>query len=185
MPTEYTLADLSRLTGVSPRTVRYYIASGLLPAPLGQGLAARYSEDHLDRLRLIRKLQSAHLPLAEIRRRLEALPEGQVTAVADAAPAAEVSESALEYVSALLRPAAPPDPLAQAALPVPAAAMPTPAPPPPHATASASREPDRAQWERISLDQDIELHVRRPLTRHQNKRVERLISIARQLLQEE
>ncbi|MEO6350450.1 MAG: hypothetical protein ABIP53_07345 [Candidatus Limnocylindrales bacterium] len=48
-----------------------------------------------------------------------------------------------------------------------------------------STEPDRAQWERISLHPDVELHIRRPLTRTQNKRVERLISIARELLEEE
>jgi hypothetical protein len=42
----------------------------------------------------------------------------------------------------------------------------------------------RSHWERISLDPDVELHVRRPLTRTANKRVERLITIARQLFEE-
>jgi hypothetical protein len=41
--------------------------------------------------------------------------------------------------------------------------------------------PERSQWERIVLEPDVELHVRRPLTRHQNKRVERLIAFAREL----
>ena len=44
---------------------------------------------------------------------------------------------------------------------------------------------DRSQWERIVLAPDIELHVRRPLSRTQNKRVDRLLTIARELLEED
>ena len=43
----------------------------------------------------------------------------------------------------------------------------------------------RSQWDRIALTPNIEIHVRRPLGRLENKRVERLITIARQLLREE
>ena len=46
-------------------------------------------------------------------------------------------------------------------------------------------EPGRSQWERISLDPDIELHVRHPLTRQNKKAVARLIAIARQLFEED
>jgi len=177
MPTEYTLSDLVKLTGVSPRTVRYYIAQGLLPSPTQQGPGSRYTEAHVDRLRLIRKLQSAHLPLAEIRRQIGALPDDQLATMADRLPASEPSPgSALDYIQDVLHgDRNETTTFASAAFPMPAAAAP----------ATAAAEPDRAQWERISLDPDIELHIRRPLTRQQNKRVERLISIARQLLEEE
>jgi hypothetical protein len=40
----------------------------------------------------------------------------------------------------------------------------------------------RSQWDRIALTPDVELHVRRPLSRPDNKRVERLIAVARQIL---
>ena len=40
---------------------------------------------------------------------------------------------------------------------------------------------DRSQWECVTLAPDVELHVRRPLSRIQNRRVERLLEIARQL----
>ncbi len=40
---------------------------------------------------------------------------------------------------------------------------------------------ERSQWERIALTPDIELHVRRPLSRRDNRLVERLIAFARQL----
>jgi hypothetical protein len=43
----------------------------------------------------------------------------------------------------------------------------------------------RSQWDRIALTPNIEIHVRRPLGRLENRRVERLITIARQVLREE
>lgn len=48
-----------------------------------------------------------------------------------------------------------------------------------------SSTPDRSSWERITLSPDIELHVRRPLSRQQNRFLGRLIQLARKLLQEE
>jgi len=45
--------------------------------------------------------------------------------------------------------------------------------------------PVRAQWERLAIAPDVELHVRRPLTREANRRVEQLISIARHIFEEE
>ena len=61
MPSDYSLSELAKLADVSPRTVRYYIAQGLLPSPVQQGPNTRYTDAHLDRLRLIRRLQAAHL----------------------------------------------------------------------------------------------------------------------------
>jgi hypothetical protein len=40
---------------------------------------------------------------------------------------------------------------------------------------------DRAQWERIALTPDVEVHVRRPLSREDNRRVESLLEKARDL----
>ena len=76
----YSLADLARLADVTPRTVRYYVAQGLLPSPDAAGPATRYGEGHLARLRLIRRLQRDHLPLAEIRARLERMGDDEVEA---------------------------------------------------------------------------------------------------------
>jgi hypothetical protein len=56
------------------------------------------------------------------------------------------------------------------------------APPPPPV---ADAEPDRSTWERVALTPDVELHLRRPLDRQTNKRVDRLIRIARELLEED
>jgi DNA-binding transcriptional MerR regulator len=58
-PEEYPIRELAERAGVSVRTVRYYIQEGLLPAPDTQGRFASYTEEHLDRLELIRRLKEA------------------------------------------------------------------------------------------------------------------------------
>src|SRR5690349_24793846 len=80
----YTLTELSAFAGVTPRTIRYYIAQGLLPAVGQSGPGAKYDDRHLARLRLIRRLQAEHLPLAEIRRRLDGLSENDIRELAGA-----------------------------------------------------------------------------------------------------
>ncbi|MET0773003.1 MAG: MerR family transcriptional regulator, partial [Candidatus Limnocylindrales bacterium] len=161
MPNEtgYAITDLASLAGVTPRTIRYYISVGLIPAPEQQGRAARYGEDHLRRIRLIRRLQEQHLPLAEIRSRLSALSDDEVAA-ALTAPDPEPAGSALDYIRSL---ASRPAPRAAEAPPIwhtedaaaPALAPPLPAPSPAYAT-----KPVAAVWERIPLAPDVELHVR-------------------------
>lgn len=153
----FDLSDLCQLGGVTARTVRYYVQQGLLPSP-GLGAGARYGEGHLARLRLIRRMQAEHLPLAEIRRRLEELDDAAVQALLEAASPRGSGESAVDYVRSVL------------------GASGAPARP---ATAA------RAQWERIALAPDIELHVRRPLSREDNRRVERLLERAQELFREE
>jgi hypothetical protein len=61
-------------------------------------------------------------------------------------------------------------------------ASPAPAGGPPPA---AAQTVERSQWERIALAPDVELHIRRPLTRAQQKGIDRLVTIARELLEED
>lgn len=214
---EFSLAELTDLADVTPRTIRYYIAQGLLPPPVGGGPASRYSIGHLERLRLIRELQRQHLPLAEIRNRLERLSDEEVGALAsslDRRQAETAPGSALDYIRTVLGtpPRAAPVP-GRTSIPAPAPPRPAPAIPPvparptpaesaaPHAAVREVMAPDaeppagpqpapaaqaaRSQWERIALAPDIELHVRRPLSRLQNRAVDRLVAVARQLLEED
>ena len=44
---------------------------------------------------------------------------------------------------------------------------------------------ERSQWDRIAVAPDVEIHIRRPLARAQQKGVDRLVAIARELLEEE
>ena len=62
----YSIGELTARADVSERTVRYYITLKLLPKPEGKGRWTRYTEDHLNRLILIRRLRDGHMPLSEI-----------------------------------------------------------------------------------------------------------------------
>jgi DNA-binding transcriptional MerR regulator len=73
-----SLAELTEAAGVSVRTVRYYIAEGLLPPPHGSGPASFYVPAHLERLQLIGRLKDAYLPLKEIRRRLDGVEDPEL-----------------------------------------------------------------------------------------------------------
>ena len=193
----FSLTDLARLADVTPRTIRYYISQGLLAAPTGSGQAARYGEGHLARLRLIRRLQREHLPLAEIRSRLVGLSDEDVRLlVADETRGAATADrfgDRLHPAGARRSPDVGTGGAGQRrrrrcscerrphGVGSRRALAPS-APPPPPAT---DAEPDRSTWERVALTPDVELHLRRPLDRQTNKRVDRLIRIARELLEED
>jgi len=173
---EYTLADLAKLADVTPRTIRFYIAQGLLPSPEQQGPRTTYTDEHLERLRTIKALQVAHLPLAEIRARLRGESIQDVASVILPSEPAQASESAVDYIRGVL--GAPPAPVTPARPVAPAPAVRSVSP-------AAQSEPDRSQWDRVEITPDIEIHLRRPMTRTDNKRVLRLIEYARQLFREE
>ena len=68
---DYTLKDLAMITRLDPRTIRFYIAQKLLKGPDGKGRHAKYSEYHLKRLEVIKKLSRKYkMPLKEIRSHL-------------------------------------------------------------------------------------------------------------------
>jgi DNA-binding transcriptional MerR regulator len=126
------LAELTEAAGVSARTVRYYVAEGLLSPPVAAGAKSFYSRGHLDRLRLIARFKASYLPLKEIRRRLAALDDAGVRAQlveplhgADAS-AGEERDSAASYVGRLLQPSPRPLP----ASPFPSSATMPPSMPP-------------------------------------------------------
>ena len=73
-----TIEELSTAVDLPVRTIRYYIAEGLIAGPGGRGKAALYDEDHVARLRLIRRLSSERLPLADIKPRLGGLSTAEV-----------------------------------------------------------------------------------------------------------
>lgn len=112
--TRYTIGDLADAAGVTPRTIRYYTAEGLLPPPDARGRHALYGSEHLSRLLLIARLKDAYLPLGEIKARLDQLTHGQVEALLDEyrqAPQAPAPSSAADYIAQVLTAqAAPPAP---------------------------------------------------------------------------
>jgi len=72
MNTFRTLAELSEQSGLPARTIRFYIARGLLAGPVKSGRRAVYTAEHLARLDMIQKLQAEGRMLAEIAHDLSA-----------------------------------------------------------------------------------------------------------------
>lgn len=72
------ISDLARQTGVSVRTIRYYIMEGLLPSPQVRGRYSVYDEEYLHRIKLIKILKDAYLPLSKIRELLSNLTPDEI-----------------------------------------------------------------------------------------------------------
>jgi hypothetical protein len=151
----------------------------------------------------MKRLRQEHLPLAEIRAKLGELTDHEISTLVAAEEPVRPSTSALDYIRTVLGPrdrvpanARAPQPpqsytLGRLAMPLIRATNEAPGLPEWAATPRPSQSPaepqpiERSQWEHLSLGPNIELHVRRPLSRLENKRVERLITIARQVLKED
>ena len=117
----YWISELADMTGVSTRTIRYYIEEGLLPSPEIQGKYAVFDEEYVYRLKLIKFLKDAYLPLREIKLLLDQWDIGKIRDKlaefeqdpAEAArnlgivapstlPSSEIKESASEYLSQVM-----------------------------------------------------------------------------------
>ena len=79
----YKIDELARASGMSVRTVRYYVQRGLLPAAAFRGKDTAYDHGHLMRLRAIRRLQEAFFPLDAIAVELDGRTAHEIEAIAD------------------------------------------------------------------------------------------------------
>lgn len=100
----YTIGELAKAAGTTPRTVRYYQAEGLLPEAGMRGRYTVYDQTHLDRLRVIQQLKRAYLPLAAIRAQIERLTPEQIHLLVahDVHVLPEDAAEASRYVAELL-----------------------------------------------------------------------------------
>ena len=195
-----TLAELTEAADVSTRTVRYYIAEGLLPPPEGAGPSSVYTAGHLARLSLIGRLKAAYWPLKEIRRRLAGLSDAEVEAALlelDFEPEGAPSHAdaamapARDYLAVLEQRATyrtQPLPLREPAPPAPPVSSPSTPPLAAPARAEVLGELSLelevevgSLWRRIPLGEDAELVIsERAYTRHR-ERIEWLIRWARKV----
>jgi DNA-binding transcriptional MerR regulator len=173
---ELTIGEVAERSGVTRRTIRYYVEIGLLPPPSGAGKAAVYGDEHLERLELIKKLQSMRLSLEEIREELAGRRRHMVadmasrevaSAMMNAAPMTPApATTAAEYI-ARLRELEPAYEQRMVAKPV-----------------ERGAEYDAEPWVRVTITPDVELHVRRRGARSQ-RWLWRLVKEARRILEEE
>jgi DNA-binding transcriptional MerR regulator len=202
----YTISELAQAANVTTRTVRYYVAEGLLPPPDSSGRSASYGEEHLERLELIKLLKEEFLPLSEIKSLLEGLDDEAVRELLTQRrpePPKPEPETAKAYLQTLLDPPKSPSLMrqvvaAKADSGTPSMPQARPAVAGARSGPSAQRSPvahdgERAEtaheyatiWQRYALHPDIELHVRQ--TSHEgalNERLDRLILEIRRLIEE-
>lgn len=180
---EYTIGELAKAAAVTPRTIRFYTAEGLLPPPVVRGKFGFYTHEHLLRLRAIAALKEAFLPLSAIRAQLAALAPEELAALAAEDRSGRPS-TASEYVRELMArrglrgevgfsvpPAAPAD----------AAGSPRPQP---QVRPRSTAVPRSETWERVVLADGLELLARLPLSPAARELRESILEFARSQGQE-
>jgi DNA-binding transcriptional MerR regulator len=100
-----TIQELADRAEVTTRTIRYYVEQGVLPPP-ERGRPAEYTEEHVARLALIKRLKEQYLPLEEIRDTMQRLSLEEVEALAAQHSPQEAQtqklDSAAEYITNVL-----------------------------------------------------------------------------------
>lgn len=191
----YSIGELARLAGVTPRTIRYYTGEGLLPPPKARGRYASYSGAHLRRLREIAELKAAYLPLSAIRERLAGSDPAQAPGGAGrsqsearsslALPGVRrgaIGESGAAYMQAGGGPPVSADPfhLTPATLQTGRVEF------FPEELLGEEGEPEPpTRWQRIVLAPGVELTVREPISPRRRAKLDALIAAARDQLRAE
>ncbi|MTW18368.1 MerR family transcriptional regulator [Rhodoplanes serenus] len=192
---EPSLADLAASSGLEPRTIRSWVAQGLLPPPLSRGPAARYPADTLSRLLAIRTMRDAlGMSLTDIRKELLVASPEQIAAYASRAETVakpsqatgNPASSALDYIASLRARAPQPAPFLTAEATPPRPRTATGIEALEHRLGQGRPEPARKaraeEWLRIPVTPDVELTVRGPLDAEQRMRLERCADLIRDIL---
>jgi len=199
-----TLEDLVNLSGLSLRTLRYYMQEGLLQGPDTHGKFARYSQPHLDRLEIIQRLKNLRLPLQEINQILINMTPEEISQIRqyqdvlketrdfsvkemDETPSKlKTNSDALDYIHNLERGR---DNIRAFTSQSPVY---SPAPQPPvsyqeKSTAQSNfpKDPTRESWTRTVLRDGIELNIRQPKTTEEQIMIEQLIEFAKRLFRDQ
>jgi len=64
---KYSLDDLVRITGLTKRTIRYYIQTGLASRPEGDRRTAFYTDKHLEELLRVKRLTAEGFSLERVK----------------------------------------------------------------------------------------------------------------------
>ena len=131
------------------RTIRYYMAEGLIQTPgEKQGTASLFSYLNLLQLLTVKKLQAEHLPIRKIRELVAGKSEQELEmllGVGGVAAKKSRETDAKRYLESLLAPESGAFPMETAA-----------APPPP----APQMLKQSASWQRVEIEPGLELHIR-------------------------
>ena len=182
----YTIDELTEKSGVSKRTIYYYVKLGLLPSVGTRGPLTRYEDYYLDRLTLIKILQANHLPLDEIGDLFSKLSNRQIAKLAASSEeemrlflanddprklmksSKEVMapDDARDYIQRVLE-------LSKTTSGArPRAPMPR---------QRSHPDPTTSSWERIRLADGVELHIDNAITGALKEKIRQLVRYARTL----
>ena len=146
------------------RTIRYYMAEGLIQTPGEKhGTASLFIYLNLLQLLTVKKLQAEHLPIRKIRELVAGKSEQELElllGVGTVAAKKSRETDAKRYLESLLAPEAAPPPPRQAAARPPretGAPIETAAP---METAAPQMLDQSASWQRVEIEPGLELHIR-------------------------
>jgi DNA-binding transcriptional MerR regulator len=132
------------------RTIRYYLAEGLIQAPEEkQGTASVFGYQNLLQLLVVKKLQAEHLPIRKIKELVAGKGEQELEAllgVSGQSGKKSRESEAKQYLESLLAPQRPSRPVATARMQEAAA------PPQQHDSSHS--------WQRVEIEPGLELHIR-------------------------
>lgn len=168
---DFSISELSEAASVTTRTIRYYVAEGLLEPPEKGGRGASYNDEHLARLQLIRRLKEEYLPLQEIATLMRGLDRQAVVDLLEQKQRTSVAprSSAKAYLKDLLEASGASD---SGRLRARVAARTKPEP----------QIPQGVEWRRLVVDDGVELHVREDrLGGSTKEKLTRLLSFAKEL----
>jgi DNA-binding transcriptional MerR regulator len=135
------------------RTIRYYLAEGLIQAPEEkQGTASVFGYRNLLQLLVVKKLQAEHLPIRKIKELVAGKGEQELEAllgVSGHSGKRSRQTEAKHYLESLLTPQSAAPPPAPARMIEMAAA---PSPPQQHDSSQS--------WQRVEIEPGLELHIR-------------------------
>jgi len=198
LPSEYWISELAAISGVSTRTIRYYIQEGLLPQPEIRGKYAVFTDEYMHRLRLIKYLKDAYLPLNRIKELLDSLTESQIVPLLNEfeadpisalaalqalpvfnqespktqSPASVKNDNALNYINQIR---------GDRVVRENRSELKPSSPRPSFQSIQRDALKPTEEWRRVELAHGVELHVKLPVNAHTQRLIDRMIDLSRDL----
>lgn len=177
----YSLKEVATQVGVELRVLRSWMGSPYrILRGVGRGSGARYSQHFFDRAMLAQRLRTENVTLGEIAKRLSGIPDEELEQLLAGGVGAMQQKgrgSAADYAAAALSSRGMFTSALQQHMAGHSATRSQQAP-----TATTSqRAGARVHWERITLSDGVEIHVRRPMNREENRLLERLLEEAERI----
>jgi DNA-binding transcriptional MerR regulator len=182
-----TTAELAERAGTTKRTIRYYLAEGLLPPAGGTSTRLEFDREHELTLRLIQHLQAAGVKLGAVKGILgryspedieglvDAFDRGEHPSVGEQGDELPAATDIVRHAPLSLLYGAIPDasPVAEkGAVQTEARGRPV----SPGATGSAASGESADLWRRIRLAEEVEMLVRAPLDPHRGAAVQEVVA---------